>query len=77
MGFSLGRTMTLIGVAALFLICSCDKHKPGEYPEVQREKGAEPSPATAQAEATAPPPASSATPAAKPTPAEFFPTKPR
>ena len=78
MGFSLGRTMALTVCATVFLVCSCDRHESGEYPEVQREKGAEPSPATAQVEtSTSTPPPSSATPAAKPTPVDFFPTKPR
>jgi hypothetical protein len=58
----------------LLLICSCDKHHPGEYPEVQREKGAERKTTEAAAATT---PAESATSSVTPTPAEFFPTKPR
>jgi hypothetical protein len=77
MAFSLGRSIVVTAGATLFLICSCDKHHLGEYPEVQREKGAEPNPANGQAEASTPAPVSSPSPAAKPTPVDFFPTKPR
>jgi len=83
MGFSLGRSIAFSLCAIVFLICSCDRHQPGEYPQVQREladvfgqrlkaetKG------EAKAEA-APAAATPNTPAAKPTPAEFFPTHPR
>ena len=72
MGLSLGKRIAIF-VSATVLVCSCDKHQPGEYPEVQRDKMHESSPPAA-AETT---PVTSPTPAAKPTPAEFFPTKPR
>jgi hypothetical protein len=71
MGLSLGKRISIF-VSATLLVCSCDKHYPGEYPEVQRERTEEAkSPVAAEASPTSP------TPAAKPTPAEFFPTKPR
>ena len=74
MGLSLGKTITLFVCTALFLFCSCDRHQPGELPEVQRNKLEEAkAPAAEKAETTA----ISPTPTAKPTPAEFFPTKPQ
>jgi hypothetical protein len=72
MGLSLGKTIVLFVCTTVFLLCSCDKHQVGEYPEVQRELTD-----TSQPASVAEPPAASSTPAAKPTPAEFFPTKPR
>ena len=64
MGFSLRKSALLSAYAGLVLICSCDKHRVGEMPEVQREKGAvEHSPA----------PKSAGAPSASPTPADFFP----
>jgi hypothetical protein len=77
MGFSLGKTIALSVCATLFLICSCDKHEPGEFPQVQREKTDPPRPITAAVQEETPAPSTSSTPAAKPTPVEFFPTKPR
>jgi len=71
MGQSLGKRIAIF-ISSTVLVCSCEKHNVGEYPEVQRERGAEP-----RAEATAESTATSTTPVAKPTPAEFFPTKPR
>jgi hypothetical protein len=73
MGLSLGKRIAIFFAAAA-VVCSCDQHKPGEYPEVQRDKihDASPSPAAEESQ-----PASSPSPPAKPTPAEFFPTKPR
>ena len=79
MGVSLGKSIALTVCATLVLLCSCEKHHPGEYPEVQRNlvdlnkssPGAE-EPATSADSSPA-----AATPPAKPTPVEFFPTKPR
>ena len=69
----LGKSIALFVCTALFLFCSCDRHQPGELPEVQRNKLEEAkSPAAEKAETTAVSPS----PTAKPTPAEFFPTKP-
>jgi hypothetical protein len=73
MGLSLGKTIALSVCATGFLLCSCDKHQLGEYPEVQRDLAeVNKNPPSAET-----PPPSSATPPAKPTPVEFFPTKPR
>jgi hypothetical protein len=74
MGLSLGKNICLC--AAIIVVCSCDKHRPGEYPEVQRDKtqAVSPAPEAAASAETSPAPS---TPAAKPTPADFFPTKPR
>jgi hypothetical protein len=72
MGSSFGKRF-LFFASAIALVCSCEKHRVGEYPEVQREKGAE----NAQAPAAEAAPASSPSPSVKPTPVEFFPTKPR
>jgi hypothetical protein len=73
MGSSAGKSITLCICGTLLLVCSCEKHQPGEYPEVQRDRAAEQEPVAAgTTETTAPSP----TPMAKPTPAEFFPTKP-
>ena len=71
MGLSLGKRIAIF-ISATLLVCSCEKHQPGEYPEVQRERGAE-TPAAVATEVSA----TSPTPSAKPTAAEFFPTKPR
>jgi hypothetical protein len=78
MGFSLGRTIAFTLCAAVFLICSCDKHHPGEDPRIQRDKTQPAPPETANVETSTPAsaPESTSTPA-KPTPADFFPTKPR
>jgi hypothetical protein len=67
------RTGILFGMAALVFWCSCDKHKLGELPEVQKEHvdlahEAREAPA-ASPEATA------VSAEATPTPAEFFPEK--
>jgi len=73
MGLSLGKSITLFVCAALFLFCSCDRHQPGELPEVQRDKVEEAkAPVAEKAETTA----TSPSPTVKPTAAEFFPTKP-
>src|SRR6186997_1265983 len=57
---ALGKCLILVSATAL--ACSCDKHHPGEYPEVQRDKMHEPSPVAAEVEAA---PMNSPTPAAK------------
>ena len=86
MGFLSGRSSALFLCVAVFLVCSCEKHRVGEYPEVQRELAdvigqrskAEVRPPEPKAETAATVAATtSPTPAAKPTPAEFFPTHPR
>jgi hypothetical protein len=68
MGLSLRKWVALSALALLIVICSCEKHKVGEMPEVQRER------TLAEGRAgTDPSTAASQTPAAKPTPADFFP----
>src|SRR5437016_5076386 len=37
MGLSLGKSIFLCLCLTVFLVCSCEKHDPGEYPEVQRD----------------------------------------
>lgn len=54
----------LAGGCVIALLCSCDEHHPGEYPEVQRDRTA-----PAQEEKAAP----NAT--ATPTPVNYFPEK--
>jgi hypothetical protein len=71
MGLSLGKSIALCGCTSLFLICSCEKHELGEYPNVQREL-----PDLGKSPAVAEPTSASPSPAAKATPADFFPTKP-
>jgi hypothetical protein len=71
MGSSPGKCIFLCLCAALFLVCSCDKHHLGEYPQVQRELAdVLKKPDAAESRLASP------TPAAQPTPAQFFPTKP-
>jgi len=73
MGLSLGKSISLCLCVIVFLICSCEKHQVGEYPQVQRdltEVSKQPETAT-ESQPVSP------TPSAQPTPAEFFPTKPR
>src|SRR6476469_6215568 len=67
MGFS--RKCTIFSVlASVGLFCSCDRHRLGEMPEVQKEHK------YPETKSDAEPAASAAhTPAAKPTPADFFP----
>jgi hypothetical protein len=73
MGSCLSKCVAILAGISLILICSCEKHRVGEMPEVQKEHvdlakpGEEASPAAGE---------SKSTPAMKksPTPAEFFPT---
>jgi len=64
MHFGAREIVASISAAALILCCSCEKHRLGEDPEVQREK--EGNVATANKAETV------ESPAAKRTPAEFF-----
>ncbi len=68
MGFSLRKCIAFSAFASLPLFCSCDKHKVGELPEVQKEHVY---PESATEEGPAAPVAP--TPAVTPTPADFFP----
>jgi hypothetical protein len=67
-----GKCVSILGGAAVMLICSCEEHHVGEMPEVQQEhldlvSGSEDAlPATRAA-------SPSASPAATPTPGQFFP----
>jgi hypothetical protein len=65
MRFSVRTTSVILAAASLISI-SCEKHKVGELPEVQKEHVDLASGHEAH---------SAATPEAKPTPAEFFPEK--
>ena len=70
MGFSLGKTISACLCVTVCLICSCEKHAAGEYPEVQRDR-TEITQQPAEAADIVP---DSPAPAAKTTPAQFFPT---
>ncbi|MEP7014752.1 MAG: hypothetical protein ABI925_04865 [Verrucomicrobiota bacterium] len=79
MRFCFGKFVSILCAAALIFICSCEKHRVGEIPEVQKEHV---DPATAHEEGATEPTetSTSATPPAKPapptpTPADFFPKK--
>jgi hypothetical protein len=65
MSFKRCAGIILTGAALLFSI-SCEKHRLGEYPEIQRDLTA-----TLDKEAANPAPGASATP----TPVKFFPEK--
>ncbi|HEY4283475.1 MAG TPA: hypothetical protein VGM62_10465 [Chthoniobacterales bacterium] len=69
----LGKSLCICICLTVFLVCSCEKHQPGEYPEVQRDLSSAKNQPGAAAESPTAAPMASATP----TPAEFFPTKPR
>jgi hypothetical protein len=76
MRFCFGKFVAIFAGAAVMLFCSCEKHRVGEMPEVQKEHVdlARPSEEKAAEPAER---STSPTPPAKPTPAEFFPAKPR
>jgi hypothetical protein len=75
MRFFLGKSVAVLASAALIVVCSCEKHRLGEMPEVQREHvelarasdEVELVPVSGKSEATSP--------NHTPTPAEFFPEK--
>jgi hypothetical protein len=72
MRFSLRKCIAFSACACLIVICSCEKHRVGEMPEVQREQvdvAAAPkkNPDAAAETSTSP------MPPVKPTPVEFFP----
>ena len=67
MHFGLREIAASISAAVLIFCCSCEKHRLGEDPEVQKENVDTESPAAAN---KAEPAENSA---AKPTPAQFFP----
>ena len=72
MHFGVREFAAAISTAALIFCCSCEKHRLGEDPEVQKERATE----LKNEEGNAAVPAkteSSEDPKAKPTPAEFFP----
>jgi hypothetical protein len=68
MRLTLGKCIASSSCAFLFVICSCEKHRVGEYPEVQKEHSYGVKATDESSSATTSP-----TPLAKPTPAEFFP----
>jgi len=69
----LGKSISICVCLTVFMVCSCEKHHPGEYPEVQRDL----TEVKNKPENAADSPAAAPTASAQPTPAEFFPTKPR
>jgi hypothetical protein len=74
MRFCSGNFAAILIIAALALICSCEKHHVGEMPEVQKEhvEGATGHEEAASEKSIPEAPISKSTP----TPAEFFPAKP-
>jgi hypothetical protein len=71
MRFFLWKCVAALAGASLIVICSCEKHRVGEFPEAQKEQvdlakktGVSPAPHKA-----------AATTETSPTPAEFFPEK--
>jgi hypothetical protein len=73
MHFSIRKTAAVISIGSLIFYCSCEKHRVGEDPDVQKErvdeaKGGEDENASAPGKADVPEPAK-----ASPTPADFFP----
>jgi len=73
MHFGVPEIAAAISAAALILCCSCEKHRLGEDPEVQRERAVE-SKGGENETATEPSKADTNERAVqKPTPAEFFP----
>jgi hypothetical protein len=73
MGVCLSKCFAILAGLSLILICSCEKHRVGEMPEVQKEHVdlAKPGEETVPLREE-----SKGSPAMKtsPTPAEFFPT---
>src|SRR4051812_34933921 len=79
MRFDFGKLASILGVWAVVLVCSCEKHHVGEMPEAQNEHvegAAEQDAGMGQAgeKSEAATPRGKATPT--PTAAEFFPAKP-
>jgi hypothetical protein len=73
MGFSLRKWFVLSAFVSVLVFSSCDKHRVGELPEVQKEHNYPENRGAAEPVASG-----SQTPSAKPTPADFFPeTKPQ
>jgi hypothetical protein len=73
MGACLLKCIAILAGLSLILICSCEKHRVGEIPEVQKEHVDLNKPAEEGAPAAG---ESKSSPAMKtsPTPAEFFPS---
>jgi hypothetical protein len=74
MHFALRNTAILVVIGLLILCCSCEEHRVGELPTVQREHfelagGSEEDSDVVKERSAAPAPSS-----ANPTPPEFFPT---
>ncbi|PYK84808.1 MAG: hypothetical protein DME41_01370 [Verrucomicrobia bacterium] len=72
MHFGVRQIVAAVSAAALIFFCSCEKHRLGEDPEVQKEHvvvpGGSEGNSAATKEVSAPPSAT-----ASPTPVEFFP----
>jgi hypothetical protein len=74
MHFGFRQIVAAISGAAVILSCSCEKHRLGEDPEVQKERASVESASGENPGATKERSTSEATPArTSPTPAEFFP----
>jgi hypothetical protein len=71
MRVSLSKAASILGVTAVIAVCSCEKHRLGEMPDVQREQ---PDPAKAWLNATEKNPNDSS---ASPARAESFPHEAR
>jgi hypothetical protein len=72
MHFGVREIAAAVSAAALIFCCSCEKHRVGEDPEVQKERVEEPK--GGDENLTEPGKADTTESAtAKPTPAEFFP----
>jgi len=73
MHFSFRKAGLLVSVGALVLCCSCEKHKLGEIPPVQKEHVDIAGGSSEDSDVVNERSTSSPTPSAKPTPGEFFP----
>jgi len=71
MRVSVAKAVSVLSAGAVMAICSCEKHRPGEMPDVQREQ---PDPAQVWPNATTKNPGESSV---SPTPAESFPHEAR
>ena len=73
MHFGVREIAAAISVAALIFCCSCEKHRLGEDPEVQKERVAESKGGENEKPAEPSKADLNESPTQKPTPAEFFP----
>jgi len=71
MHFGVRQSAAAVSTAALIFCCSCEKHRLGEDPEVQKEQAVAPGQSDENSGAAKEPSSPSTT--VSPTPAEFFP----